>query len=422
MRAAAALFSLGALVVPSVLGAPGIGKASPLSKRFDSADSPETWDDNFSLSTNWYMEAPDTGVIREYWWDVTNTTAAPDGFERMVLAVNGTVPGPPIIADWGDTVVIHVRNMMENNGTSIHFHGIRQNRTSENDGVASITQCPTAPGDSITYRWRATQYGSTWYHSHFSLQAWNGVFGGIQINGPASAPYDEDKGLLLLSDWFHRTTDELYLAASSGGAPTASNGLINGTNVYDDGGSRFQTTVTGGNRYRFRLVNTAMDTFFKFAVDNHTMQVIASDLVPIQPYTTDVLGIGIGQRYDVIIDMDQTPGNYWMRAVPQLSCSANEMTLNIRGVLNYDSVDMADPTTEAYNYGDDCNDEAASDLVPYVEMDVDPADTFTTFDVGLNTPNGLFKWTVNNSTFLSDWATPSMFSVWSRREPVLTIF
>ncbi|MBE7179882.1 MAG: multicopper oxidase domain-containing protein [Terriglobus roseus] len=44
------------------------------------------------------------------------------------------------------------------------------------------------------YTWKAQQYGTTWYHSHWALQAWEGVFGGIKINGPASANYDEDTG------------------------------------------------------------------------------------------------------------------------------------------------------------------------------------------------------------------------------------
>ncbi len=80
---------------------------------------------------------------------------------------------------------------MQNNGTGIHFHGVRQNYTNQMDGVPSITQCPVAPGDSFTYTWRATQYGSSWYHSHFYVQAWDGIFGGILINGPAAANYDE---------------------------------------------------------------------------------------------------------------------------------------------------------------------------------------------------------------------------------------
>ena len=71
------------------------------------------------------------------------------------------------------------------------------------DGVPSITQCPIAPGDSYTYRWRAVEYGTGWYHSHFYVQAWDGVFGGIIINGPATANYDVDLGHVFLNDWYH---------------------------------------------------------------------------------------------------------------------------------------------------------------------------------------------------------------------------
>lgn len=129
------------------------------------------------------------------------------------MAVNGSIPGPTIFADWGDTVVVHVTNSLTDsqNGTSIHWHGIRQNYTNDQDGVVSITQCPTAPNEQITYTWRATQYGSSWYHSHFALQAWQGIFGAIVINGPATANYDEDLGMLFLNDWDHQVRLALSL-------------------------------------------------------------------------------------------------------------------------------------------------------------------------------------------------------------------
>lgn len=65
----------------------------------------------------------------------------------MVLAVNGSVPGPLIEANWGDTVKIHVTNALTANGTGIHWHGIRQLNSNREDGVPSITQCPIAVGD-----------------------------------------------------------------------------------------------------------------------------------------------------------------------------------------------------------------------------------------------------------------------------------
>lgn len=261
----------------------------------NTATTRNEWCD-YDISTDYYNEAPDTGVTREYWLELTDVTVAPDGVSRYAQALNGSIPGPTLIADWGDTVVVHVNNALSTstNGTSLHFHGIRQNYTNQNDGVVSITQCPTPPGSSITYTWKATQYGTTWYHSHFALQAWEGVFGGILINGPATANYDEDLGVLLLNDWSHQTVDELYESAETNGPPTMTTGLINGTNVFDDAGHRFNTSFTEGKSYRLRLVNGAIDTHFKFSIDNHTMQVISNDLVPITPYNTSVLSIAIG--------------------------------------------------------------------------------------------------------------------------------
>ena len=118
----------------------------------NTADDRSTWCD-YDLSTDYYNEVPETGVTREYYFEVTNSTLAPDGVERIVLSINGSVPGPTLEGNWGDTFKIHVTNSLTNNGTGIHWHGIRQNWTNQEDGVPSITQCPTAPGDSMTYTW-----------------------------------------------------------------------------------------------------------------------------------------------------------------------------------------------------------------------------------------------------------------------------
>lgn len=298
---------LGLLAASSLCSAfPSLSSSSNLQPRAacsgNTATTRSQWCD-FSIDTDYTTEAPDTGVTREYWLELTDVTVAPDGVSRSAMAVNGSIPGPTLFADWGDTVVVHVTNSLttSQNGSSIHFHGIRQNYTNQNDGVTAITQCPTAPGESMTYTWKAVQYGSTWYHSHFALQAWEGVFGGIVINGPATADYDEDLGIMFLNDWSHQTADELYIQAETSGPPTLDNGLINGTNVYgsdgdaDQTGYRFNVSFTEGTSYRIRLVNGAIDSHFKFSIDNHTLTVIASDLVPIEPYTTTVLDIGIGK-------------------------------------------------------------------------------------------------------------------------------
>jgi len=45
-----------------------------------------------------------------------------------------------------------------------------QQQTPWADGVPGVSQCPIAPGQTLTYRFRANGYGTSWYHSHYSAQ------------------------------------------------------------------------------------------------------------------------------------------------------------------------------------------------------------------------------------------------------------
>lgn len=103
-------------------------------------DDPEKFC-GYTVEDNNYDVVPNTCRTVEYDLYITNTTIAPNGVPRQALLVNGQMPGPLIEANWGDTVIVHVHNQMTNNGTSMHWHGIRQHYTNEMDGVNSITQC-----------------------------------------------------------------------------------------------------------------------------------------------------------------------------------------------------------------------------------------------------------------------------------------
>lgn len=102
------------------------------------------------------------------------------------MLINNQYPGPVIRASWGDWLEVTVNNHLPDNGTGIHWHGIRQYETCDQDGVPGsmstvqysfcyhiltcfpVTECPIAPGTSRTYRFHCTQYGTSWYHSHWS--------------------------------------------------------------------------------------------------------------------------------------------------------------------------------------------------------------------------------------------------------------
>lgn len=126
---------------------------------FSSKNTPETratWGE-YSIDDDYYETWPETGVTREYWLSAEQIMLNPDGYEKEVQVFNGSLPGPTIEADWGDDIVVHIINNLPDNGTSIHWHGIRMLNNTQNDGTPGVTQCPIAPGDTMTYRFKATQ-------------------------------------------------------------------------------------------------------------------------------------------------------------------------------------------------------------------------------------------------------------------------
>jgi iron transport multicopper oxidase len=89
-----------------------------------------------------------TANIVAYNWNVEWVLAAPGGFVRPFVGINGQWPCPPLYVNMGDTVRLTVQNNLGNETTSIHFHGIFQTGSNQMDGPAMITQCPIPPGES----------------------------------------------------------------------------------------------------------------------------------------------------------------------------------------------------------------------------------------------------------------------------------
>lgn len=198
------------------------------------------------------------------------------------MVVNGQFPGPTIEANWGDWFEITVHNGLSDEGTAMHWHGLLQSDTPWFDGVPSVMQCPIAPGSSFTYRFRADLYGSSFYHSHYSAQYADGVFGPMIIYGPHDqASYDIDLGPVLLSDWYHQdyyTLIEQVMAPASEGLlpPLSNNNLINGKMNYPCANNTANCTpnagiskfyLQSGKSYRLRLINGGAEGIQKFSID-----------------------------------------------------------------------------------------------------------------------------------------------------------
>ncbi|KAK0714212.1 multicopper oxidase-domain-containing protein [Apiosordaria backusii] len=289
----------------------------------------------YDIHTNYEVAAP-IGISRYYTIDVATGVIYPDGFPKNALVFNGTYPGPRLEACWGDELVITVKNSLPNMGTQIHWHGIRQLFTNDMDGVA-VTQCPIARGHTFQYKFRVLQYGSTWYHSHYSLQYSDGLCGPLVIHGPASANYDiEAEKTLMISDWVHDSAFNEFHQEKTNDIAKANvkmdTFLLNGKagmnavggpgNSPRDISAYSVTQFTPGKRHRLRLINSGSGATFVVSIDDHQFTVIANDLVPIRPYTTDRLVIAVGQRFDVIVDGQRgRTGNYWLRAQSADGCN-----------------------------------------------------------------------------------------------------
>lgn len=160
------------------------------------------WGGKTSGNCNPYTEAPQTQVTRRYDFNISRGIIAPDGYEKSVILVNGQFPGPLIEANWGDYIEVKVHNNIldePQEGTAIHWHGFLQTKTPFQDGTPGVSQCPIAPGKSLTYNFRAELYGSSWYHSHYSAQYSGGLFGPIVVYGPSNAKYDVDLGPIMVN-------------------------------------------------------------------------------------------------------------------------------------------------------------------------------------------------------------------------------
>ncbi|EXJ83398.1 hypothetical protein A1O1_07020 [Capronia coronata CBS 617.96] len=384
------------------------------------------WGSRTANNTDPYTNPPVTGVVRKYNFVIERAVMAPDGVERDVIVINGQFPGPTIEANWGDTIEVTVVNGITSpqEGTSLHWHGLLQKGTPYEDGVPGVTQCPIAPGQTFTYSFNADLYGTSWYHAHYSAQYAAGVFGAMIVHGPTNIDYDEDLGPVLLTDYYHGNyfdiLEEVMGTDLSKVAPFSDNNLINGKGDFDcsltsnstkctpgAGYSKFQ--FTKGKTYRLRLINGGAEGIQKFSIDNHQLKVIAYDFVPIVPYTTEIVTLGVGQRADIVVEATGTPTDaIWMRSVIS-NCSATHQPYGY-AMIYYQNADInIKPNTTAWpDNTDGCANDDLSLTTPYFPITPPPTPaTEVSIDInfGLNA-TGHLVWTMNNSTFRTCYNDP----------------
>jgi FtsP/CotA-like multicopper oxidase with cupredoxin domain len=297
----------------------------------------------------------DSGVL-----DVT-LTAGPATLElddRSVetWAFNGQVPGPELRLEAGDRVRATVRNDLPQPLT-IHWHGIAL--ANEMDGVPDVTQDAIAPGEEFVYEFTAPDPGTYFYHPHTGTQLDTGLYAPLIVEDSAEADTYDRELTVMLDDWIDgtgETPDQIFDRLEGGGMPGMSHGTngmsgmdhqMGGTSGMDDmsgmshgmpgmGGTEGMDAdesplggdtgdvqypaylvngrapsdpavfdVEPGDLVRLRLINAGSDTPFRVAVGGQVLNVIAADGFPVRPVAGDSILLGMGERYDVVVEIDE---------------------------------------------------------------------------------------------------------------------
>ena len=236
--------------------------------------------------------------------------------------------------------MVHVTNNLILDGLTIHWHGQLQRGNPWMDGVAYVTQCPIMPREKFTYRFKAEQTGTHWYHAHFTNQRLDGLYGMLVVHKQAPAiSYD----LVTIQDWLYLNSisthvsvpDDQHSYAFPGSGdiyyhPIIADKSIDGQfltllkfySVIVNGRGRFtesvrtpltQFQISEGERHRFRMAHVGSDYLLKVSIDDHPLIAVASDGYEFEPIIVDCIILHPGETMDFGILANQQPGSYWMR-------------------------------------------------------------------------------------------------------------
>ena len=233
------------------------------------------------------------------------------------------------------------------------------------------------------------------------------------IYGPSQVDYDFDLGPVILSDWFHQEYQTIIQQVESparfpGYRPMSDSNLINGRGG-DAPHSDFR--FISGKKHRLRLINTSSEALVVFSIDNHTLSVIANDYIPIQPYDTDFVTLGVGQRSDIIVTAKGDPANsIWMRSNIVKGC-AEARNPEAKAAIYYENADTsADPFTTGRPVPEarQCKNDGLDKTVPMYHLTPDtyPGATLNLHMTLQTNGSGVNLWYMNNVSFVADYDCP----------------
>ncbi|MBW4622306.1 MAG: multicopper oxidase family protein [Cyanosarcina radialis HA8281-LM2] len=237
--------------------------------------------------------------------------------QAHLLSYNGQVPAPRLEAKPGDTVRIHFRNKLSE-PTNLHYHGLHVTPTGKGDNA--FLSIP--PNERLTYEFKIpTNHpaGTFWYHPHHHGHVAEQVFGGLAGLFIVRGDLDEipevkaaREQFLVLQDFALNADGRIeppnHMAMMMGreGSLVTANGQVNPT-----------LAIASGGLLRLRLLNASPSRFYRLALEDHPLYLIASDGGAIaQPVELRELLLTPGERAEVLVKGDRPAGQYRLLNLP----------------------------------------------------------------------------------------------------------
>ncbi|MBE0482924.1 MAG: copper resistance system multicopper oxidase [Bacterioplanes sp.] len=289
-------------------------------------------------------QAGSPAKVHEYHLTIAEQSVNITGSDLPRITVNGQFPAPALEFEEGEEAVIHVHNNLNNQDTSVHWHGLLL--PGYMDGVPGFNGFPgIPPGTHFEYRFTLRQHGTYWYHAHSRSQEQDGLYGAFIVHPAGKQPIatherSEQDYVIMLSD-FHELHGEQIMRNLKKSAEyyqdqretmvdvwrqIQHNGLLTTlreraewnqmrmlrTDLADVTGYTFlvngqpatrpwQGEFHPGETLRLRFINASAMSFFDVRIPGLDMIVVSADGQPVKPVTVQEFRIGTAETYDVLV-------------------------------------------------------------------------------------------------------------------------
>lgn len=211
---------------------------------------------------------------------------------------NNQVPGPTIKAQKGDTVVIKVKNNLQE-PTIIHWHGIRL--PASMDGTGEV-QKPIEPGQEFEYRFVVPDAGTFWYHSHYNetVQVERGLYGALLVEDKTD-PVTDGERVLMIDDM--KLTEDYEFKQPGWYLPRVieRHDGREGNTLLVNGKENPFLRMQAGQVERWRFINASSARYFVLHLSGKPFRIIGTDggLLEKPREVTEVLMLP-GERMDIV--------------------------------------------------------------------------------------------------------------------------